>query len=316
MHKAGEWMVSYRFMHMDMGGNRIGTDDVSPQEIVTTIPNIFFGMPGQPPTLRVVPTDMGMDMHMFGLMYAPADWLTLMAMGNFVSKKMNHITFQGGMGTTELGTFETRSSGLGDTSLTGLLRLFDDGNNHVHLNAGLSVPTGSITKSDQVLTPMGMTPTVRLPYAMQLGSGTVDLNPGITYTGESGSLAWGAQYVGTLRLGENSQGYSFGNQHNVTAWGSYLWDDWISTSFRLAGQMQGKIDGQDPNIVAPVQTANPDFYGGKRIDALIGINLAGQEGFLRNKRLAIEVGAPIYQDLNGPQMETDWTVTLGVQAAF
>jgi hypothetical protein len=45
---------------------------------------------------------------------------------------MEHITFQGGMGTTRLGTFTTKTSGVGDTQLSGLFRLHDDGRNHVH----------------------------------------------------------------------------------------------------------------------------------------------------------------------------------------
>lgn len=63
-HKTGEVMLSYRFMHMDMQGNLIGDDNVSPATIATTVPNRFFGAPGQPPTLRIVPTDMRMQMHM------------------------------------------------------------------------------------------------------------------------------------------------------------------------------------------------------------------------------------------------------------
>ena len=48
-HKKGEFMISARVMHMEMSGNQIGTDDVSPDTIVTTVPNRFAGMPGQPP---------------------------------------------------------------------------------------------------------------------------------------------------------------------------------------------------------------------------------------------------------------------------
>ena len=49
LHKAGEWMLSYRFMRMDMAGNRDGTSDLSPEEIVTTVPNTFFGTPDSHP---------------------------------------------------------------------------------------------------------------------------------------------------------------------------------------------------------------------------------------------------------------------------
>lgn len=169
MHEKGEFMLSYRFLHMDMQGNRAGADGIEADTIVTTVPNRFFGRPMQPPTLRIVPTSMSMDMHMFGAMYAPADWLTLMVMGMYMEKEMEHTTYMDGMGTT-----------------------------------------------------------VRVPYAMQLGSGTYDLPPGITYNGHSGKVYWGGQYMGTFRLGEN-HGYSLGDKHTLSAWLNYQWRPFIST---------------------------------------------------------------------------------------
>ena len=115
MHKKGEWMASYRFQHMSMEGNRIGTNEVTPEFIVTNVANRF----APPATLRVVPTKMTMDMHMFGAMYAPSNQLTLMFMTMYMEKSMDHITFQGGSGTTRRGTFTTTSSGIGDTKNTG-----------------------------------------------------------------------------------------------------------------------------------------------------------------------------------------------------
>lgn len=97
-HQAGEFMFSYRFMSMTMDGNRSGSDFLSPLDIATSVPNRFFGSPMQPPTLRVVPLDMRMDMHMFGMMYAPTSWLTLMGMTSYKDNSMDHVTFQGGVG--------------------------------------------------------------------------------------------------------------------------------------------------------------------------------------------------------------------------
>ena len=78
----------------------------------------------------------------------------------------------------------------------------------------------------------------------------------------------------------------------------------------------GKIDGSDSRIVAPVQTANPNNYGGERVDLKFGINLLGRLDWVRGHRLAIEGGIPIVQDLNGPQMETDFMISVGWQYAF
>ncbi len=163
---------------------------------------------------------------------------------------------------------------------------------------------------------MGGTPSPRLPYPMQLGSGTFDLRPGVTYTGATDIFSWGAQYLATLRIGDNDQGYTFGDRHDLTAWGLWGPMPWFAVSGRIAYSTQARIDGIDPLIVAPVQTANPDFQGGDRIDLGIGVNLAGQEGIIAGHRLALEFLLPVYQDLNGPQLETDWTLTVGWQKAF
>ncbi|MDP6352796.1 MAG: copper chaperone PCu(A)C [Alphaproteobacteria bacterium] len=312
MHEAGEWMVSYRFMHMDMAGNRIGTDDVSPEEIVTTVPNPFGGRP----TLRVVPTDMTVDMHMFGLMNAPADWLTVMAMTSYQEKEMSHVTFGGAAGTVRLGEFTTRSRGLGDTRLTGLIRLLDVGVHHAHLNAGVSFPTGSIDAEDAVLSPANTRPVLTLPYPMQLGSGTYDLLPGLTYTVSVGDWGWGAQYTGVIRIGRNDADYALGDQHALTAWGSHQWNNWLSTTARVKGRTIGTIDGQDPRITVPVQTALTNAQGGDRLDVSLGASVVGQSGFLSGHEFGIEVGLPVYQDLNGPQLETDWVITVGWKFAF
>jgi hypothetical protein len=317
MHAKGEWMLSYRFMRMHMNNSLEGDNKISPDEIVTNVANPFFGQPMQPPTLRVVPLRMDMDMHMFGAMYAPTDWLTLMLMGSYINKDMDHLTYMGPAGLTVLGGFTTRSSGFGDTKISGLVRLYDDDTHHVHLNAGISLPTGSINESDDVLTPTGARPKLRLPYPMQLGSGTFDFLPGVTYTGKSADVGWGAQFSGVIRLeDDNSKDYSLGDEYRISAWGSYSWKPWISTSVRLAGQTIDQIDGQDPRIVAPVQTADPDNQGGERVDLLLGVNLLGQSGAIAGHRIALEYGSPIYQDLNGPQLETDWTFTIGYQKAF
>ncbi len=316
MHKKGEWMLSYRYGRMDMKDNRDGTSDLSPEEIATTIPNRFFGTPGQPPTLRVVPTKMTMEMHMIGGMYAPSDVYTLMVMGSYVKREMDHITFQGGAGTTRLGEFTTKSSGWGDTKVGSLIRLYEDKTHHVHLNAGLSLPTGSITEEDDVLTPMNARPTLRMPYAMQLGSGTYDLLPGITYAGAKDKFGWGTQYAGVIRMSENDENYSLGNKHQLSAWGSYLIHPAVSVSGRITAEKESQIDGIDTQIVAPVQTADPDNFGGKRVSASLGLNTVVPDGVLKGHRFSVEGTLPVYQNLNGPQMKRDTAVMFGWSKAF
>ena len=196
-----------------------------------------------------------------------------------------------------------------------MIRLYDTPNSKFHFNFGITAPTGSTTETDTILAPTGAMPTVRIPYAMQLGSGTVDVKPGITYNGRVNTITWGAQYMGTFRL-EDNHGYDWGDVHEITAWSAWSPRPWFSGSLRLAWEKRDQINGMDPNIAGPVQTANPNMYGGDWVFGYFGMNFAGQSGWIRGHRLALELGLPIEQDLNGPQLKQDYRVTAGWQYAF
>ena len=292
-HKAGEWMLSYRFMYMDMKGMRDGTNSLSTQEVFDE-------------GYMMSPTEMSMEMHMLGVMYAPTDWVTVMAMLPFSHKTMD-VQTRAGL------SFTTESTGINDVVLSGLFTLKQWERQRLQLNAEFSVPTGSIDERDD--TPMGSDQL--LPYPMQMGSGTVDFLTSMTYAGESDSWSWGGQLGGVFRMGRNDEGYSLGNRGNATGWIARKWADWISSSFRIDGSIWGNIDGRNDQLnPAMIPTADPDNQGGRRIDLALGINLLKPSGTLEGNRLAIEVGAPIYQDLDGPQMELDWTLTAGWQYAW
>jgi hypothetical protein len=289
-HLQGEWMLGYRYMFMKMEGDRSGTERVSHEEVLQVYP--------------VAHTKMTMDMHMLELMFAPRDELTLMAMLPYKHMTMDHINRAGVRYTTV-------SKGLGDLSLMALYTLRGEvrkKENRLLLNAGLSIPTGSINKRDD-------TPTRRnakLEYPMQLGSGTLDLMPGLTYLAESETWSWGAQAIATIRLGKNDNGYRFGNEHRLTAWGVYKVSDWFGPSVRLMWQRWGNVHGADPELDPATNAAfDPRRQKGRRLDLFLGANLYAPRGKLKGHRLTIEGGRPVYQSLKGPQLETDWTWSIG-----
>ena len=57
-----------------------------------------------------------------------------------------------------------------------------------------------------------------------------------------------------------------------------------------------------------------EFGKAKRVLEDPGLNF--KIPFLGDPRLAIEMLWPVYQSLDGPQLETDWTLILGLQAGF
>jgi hypothetical protein len=257
-HEAGEVMLSYRFMYMSMEGSRDGSNALVDTDIVS--PTGFNFM--------VTPTKMPMIMHMFGAMYAPADQVTLMVMLPLLSNEMDHITRPGG-------AFTTNSSGIGDLRLAGLIGLANFGNQSLHANVTVSFPTGSIDEAD-IVPPTGNPSPVRLPYPMQLGSGTVDLAPGLTYNGQGGDWSWGGQAIGTFRIGDNSNNWTLGNRYFTTFWGARRLNRNVSLSVRAEGNRTEDIDGADPAPSvnpAVVPTARTDLRSGTRLDAALGLNL-------------------------------------------
>ncbi len=290
VHDEGEWMLSYRLGYMHMDGNRDGTSSVSNQEVLNDY--------------MVAPTEMPMLMHMFGAMYGVTDQLTLSVMGGFADKEMDHIRRNGT-------TFVMENDGITDTKVNALYEFYNDGMHQWQFNAGVSLPTGSVNDRK----PNGSI----FAYPMQLGSGTYDLLPGISYSGIADHWSWGGQVNTTLRLGQNNRGYTLGNRYQITGWGARKLNDMFSVSLRLDGQAWEDVDGTDRDLTGPMFMAPPmdaNLQAGERLDALVGVNFIVPSGTLKGNRLAAEFGIPLYERLDGPRLETDYRLTLGWQLAF
>ena len=289
MHPQGEWMVSYSYMQMDMEGFRDGTDSVA-------TPLVGFA---------VTPTSMDMDMHMLGTMYGYSEKITLMAMLPIVSNSMDMT-----MNMTSA-QFTTDASGLGDLKLSALFQTGD----HWVSSVGLNLPTGSIDKKDFV--PMNGGTVIQLPYPMQLGSGSYELTLGTTYIKMYGNNSWGNKADVTVRLNDNDRDYKLGNSVALSSWYSYGVTDKSAVSARIKLLDWGNISGEDAYLagmvamnMSPMVFAN--LRAGTRADVLLGYNYQLTQAAL----VGLEVGLPVYQNLDGPQMETDMTLQVGVQYEF
>lgn len=304
---AGKYAFSYAPMFMHMEDNYIGSSTVSPQAIATTIPSQVTITGTTKEMYRIVPTTMDVQLHMFNLMYGVSDNFNLMAMASYQRKSMNMTTFSGTSGATVLGTSSATTEGVGDTVLSSLWRIYKDQSYEVKLNLGLSLPTGSTTQNIAMLSPMNKNMTARASYGMQLGTGTYDLLPGLTVTSHTNNWSWGAAWRSRLPLGNNSEGYRYGNLNVLTAWGGYSSSPGITTTIRVAESIQGQIRGSDPMISGLMEGTNPSFYGGKHTDLFGGIEIAGGPFGYKKQHAAFEVGKTIAQNLNGPQLGHSWT---------
>jgi hypothetical protein len=315
MHQGGEWMLSYRSMHMVMDGMRHGASSVSPGQVF----NAGF---------TVSPTRMTMDMRMLGLMVAPSDAVTLMAMISHIDLEMDHRIFPGAAPLVALNggreTFTTRSRGLGDLKLGSLIRVFDDGPHHLHAGLGLSVPTASIGAKDFAPGPGGRLPR-QLPAAMQPGSGTLDLLPALTYSYRGSSWAAGLRVRGIYRTENNHHGYRLGDRFGVDSWFNHMLCNRVSVGVGLSYLREGEVSGVQSDVArrppfAPsrrtVPTAFGAHYGGRRLEAIFGVNLLAPRGPLGVHRLSADLRLPLWEDVNGSRLGVDYTATVGWQYAF
>ena len=295
-HPAHEIMFGYEFMFMDMGGHLSGTRDVSEAEILKQFPSASTGMT--------------VEEHMLEIMYAPTNKLTLMAMLPIKHIEMDMVLRDGFH-------FTEHSQGISDLQIMALYTALGNVSKGQRLliDAGMSFPTGSIDEKNTIA---GLDPsTFKLEYPMQLGSGTYDFRPGLTYLGESKKWAWGAEALTTLRFGRNDNGYRLGNEYNLMGWVGYALTDWFAPSLRVNGRIWGNVHGADPEIDSTFDAeGDPHRQGGRRVDFLMGVNFFVPEGIFKRTRVNVEGGFPIYENLDGPQLSTRWLLSAGLTYSF
>jgi hypothetical protein len=317
LSKSGDFMVGYRYMYGTQAGDMLhGSSEISDQVIVNN------GCEGNPCFLA--PSGMNMHMHMIDLMYAPTDWLNLMLMPQFVDMDMSMRKLDGAPPPAtdtqrELITHHTlhqsETGGVGDTGMYAMFKLFDRPNHHLHATLGISAPTGDvgIRLRDTHRIEAGF-----IHYGMQLGSGTWDFKPSITYTGQMDQWSWGAQLSGTKRLKDkNESGFAFGDIFQSTAWGSYNLLNWLSASVRGVYTVQGSVRGE---FIEPFNPLGPMDYpssqGGRYWDIGLGLNAVVPSGSLTGNRLGVEWLQPVDDDVNGYQLPRDGALSATWSYAF
>lgn len=334
--QAGDMMVGYRFNRSQQGGGLLhGTHGQAPLEASPeACPSAGFGdIAG----CMMLPTGQTTNMHMLELMYAPTDWLTLMLMPQWMDMSMNMDSAMGIMHMAHHQGYEMlltqHTGGIGDTGLYALFKLFEQSGQQLVLSIGGTAPTGAIDNVRRNLKP-GETSNIPVDYGMQLGSGTWDAKPSLTYSGRLEDWSWGVQATGTWRLqAHNDDGYKLGDMFQSSLWGGYHWTDWLATTVREVYGWQGGLTGQyrpitilrdgstqsyaeklaSSNNMPSDYTAN---YGGQTVDLGLGINFTVPSGSFAGHSLKFEWLQPVYTNVNGYQLNRDYTLNATWSVGF
>ncbi|QDS94442.1 hypothetical protein FF011L_32210 [Roseimaritima multifibrata] len=303
MHDPGEWMVEYKYMNMYMDDNRAGSRTLSDVE------SIAWGATSNPVTNRMAtPTNMTHEMHMLHVMRGMTEDVTLYAMLMLPSITMDHL--RGPMSGAPGTDFTTHNSGFGDTTFGALLRLYSDVDDDLIFNLAGSVPTGRIYRTTSV--PTGGMMEQPMPYPMRLGSGTFNAKPGITWKHYFETGSFGTQLQTDLPIGRNYRDYAVSDEFRLNTWYSQVLNQYLAASIRLENLWRTNYTGADP--MTPdmgISTNVESFRGGYTCN--LGL---GTSALIKGHLLSTEFVPTLYQDLNGIQLETDWTFIASWSKSF
>jgi len=295
MHSRGEFMIGVRYQHFDWdGANRRGTHKVSDEELMDA-------------GYMMRATSMTMDMAMVDLMYGVTDDLTLTVSPQYTWNRMTMVALDPMM---SMDAEKMKTDGFGDTLASASYRLAQSEHINAHVTLGVWVPTGrsGIKDSDGFFT----------QYCMQTGSGTWDVEPSATIRWQQGRFGWGAQASYRWRMADrNGSGYRFGNKGLLTAWLSYLVGSNLGATARAEFTHQGRIHGEFDGL--HFEDTPPDFpanYGGDLLIGAIGLNWEPTIDGRRGPQLGVELGVPLYQNVNGVQLPQRWQLSAGIRQFF
>ena len=282
-----EVRVAYRFERVRLAGLRTGDDSIPPD----TARALGFTR---------TPRSLESTVHTFEVAWAPHPRVTLVAWVPFVQRELSR--FDAAVGSRS----QVQTEGVGDIGFALVVPFIRKGFEHTQVHVGLDVPTGSFRKSAD---------GQRLPYAAQLGNGSVDLEWGWTYKGELEWASWGGQVVGRHPVGRNGRDWRAGSRFAGSLWGGLRLLGGLSASLRAEWEKQNEIEGFDRDLdptADPLE--NPELYDGTRLALAPGLSL--EVPALDGQRVGLEIDIPVYQNLDGPQLERDWTFRAGWQWVY
>jgi hypothetical protein len=292
---AGAVHLGIRYLYSGMSGQGYGTDSLTVDQVLSLF--------------DVSPSEMTTQGFALDFAWGLTSRITLSATGVFAKKTMDHLTGLEGQPNVFL-FYRTEASGIQDVKANLSYDFLSRGAVRFHLFGGVSVPVGAIDSDD--VTPFSNPETTQLPYTQQMGSGTFDVSPGFSFNIQNSKASLGLQGKATIRLGENDRGWALGDLYQGNLWAGFKASDWASASLGLRYANWGNVEGFDEDLNPNESPAhNTLTQAGWRVDLPLGVNFVMPGGQFEGHRLSVEFLFPIHQDLDGPQLQHNWSVAAG-----
>ncbi|MFN8167017.1 MAG: hypothetical protein U0X76_12895 [Bacteroidia bacterium] len=305
-HPKGGWMLTYTYQHSELGHCIDGTATVSDEKIYENY--------------LMSPQNMKMDMHMLMGMYGASGRLSFMAMIMYNQMNMNMSMMSGtshlhnGVLMTTPTNMTMTTSGFGDVRLWAICKLANGERSSLIASFGLSLPFG---RNDLKGNSENMFSGQHLPYSMQIGTGTLDFLPGVSYYKNAGKISWSMQALGSIRFLPNMYNYTRETDLTINLWAARKFGKHLSISVRSENYWASVIDGVDEYSYSGMEPdSDPENYGGIKSNALLGVNYYINSGFLKDSKIGAEGGIPVFQNLNGPQQKSSYQFIIGITKSF
>ncbi len=249
-----------------------------------------------------VPRSLDVTVHTFEVAFAPHPRVTLVAELPVLKKELERVDTQT-PGPCNSVVCEFQADGVGDFRIAMIVPFIRKGFESSQIHIGFGAPTGAIRRQ-------GGTDR-RLPYLAQVGNGSWDFEWGWTYKGELERIAWGGQVLGYHPLNRNGLNYRRGSRFTGRLWLAIRLFAEFDLTLRTEWEKENEIDGFDRSLQPSLDpTEDADRYDRSTIRVAPGLSLPVP--FFPGQRVGVEFAFPVYQDLDGPQLEEDW----GVKAAW
>ena len=286
-YEKGNWALSIQYSQINLLGLRKGTDPID----VIQLKNQFDLIP-----ISQVKEEYGLELlsgfseRMTFFLYAPYVQNTLMAW----AKNPN---FEDGYEQVT-----QTSKGVGDFQMGLIYDAVPTRNWDVHLHYTISFPTADFNQASTI----GLLGRKILPYGMQLGSGTIDMKPGLSIVRYWRSWRFGHHSAATFRYDQNDKGYALGPDYKSSLWVSKSWTPYWSTAFRISGSYLSGIVGSHADIDADL---SPDTaassVGYKRVNMGVSSNFVFNFWKFKGVSCDIEYLRPSYQNMAGIQLHLE-----------
>lgn len=308
--EKNRWFLAYDLKYLDVGQYQQGTNRLS-------FDDVQFN-PGETRTdsnYPIVPTFIRQTVHAFSFGREFSSEFSVGVNIPYVMQSTQHISI-----VPEFAEFTLRSGSVGDISIIGQYHLTRSAASHTTVGFGISMPTGSINQTGD--TPRAGTGTLeRLPYTMQIGSGTYDLLANLSYEQDAGEWALGIEGSTTIRTGRNANAYRLGNNYGITLTARFKGWSAVRPGLSVSLRTTERIQGRDESLVIQgspfpfgASITDPDNFGGEKVK--IGGNVRVCLIKVCSLSLNFKGAVPIYQNLNGIQPRERFSLSSAINYSF